>query len=83
MVTDLGGRRSSNPEESPVSLHRRDTRSDIRCRWMSDGERAMGMMNDDESCWWVEKKVRLGGEQEKGEMRVLAETCRPPRHAAK
>lgn len=41
------------------------------------------MMDDDgETVWWVEKKVRLGGEQEKG-MRVLAETCRPPRHAAK
>lgn len=29
------------------------------------------------------KKVRLREEQEKGEMRVLAETCRTPRHAAK
>lgn len=41
------------------------------------------MMNDDEDCWWVEKKSVWGGEQEKGEMQLLAETCRPPRHAAK
>lgn len=63
---------------------KRRARRGLDARWTSNGAGAMGgTMGDDGVVDGGEREIRLGGEQEKGDMRVPAETCRVPRYAAK
>lgn len=84
----LAGLEKQQPGEaacfSRFIAQKRRARRGLDARWTSNGAGAMGgTVGDDGVVDGGEREIRLGGEQEKGNMRVPAETCRAPRYAAK